>query len=309
MSGAPTPDEPTRGSRLTPLGADGLMLLAALIWGLGFIAQILGSKHLGPLSFTGLRFGLAALLLTPFVLLGRRGGWSRHDFVGGLVAGSVMALAAILQQWGMGDTTAANGGFITSTYVVIAPFFALILGHRVRWPVWLGVALVLPGLWFLSITDGYHYRGGDPFVLACAFAWAAHILLVGHWAPKVDALRFTFLQFAVTGAVGTVLGFSIERPTAEAIAHAAGALIFAAVFPTVIAFGLQTVAQRVAPPAHSAILLSFEAVFALVAGVLLLGETATQRQALGATLMFVGMLMAQVRLSSPLASPLARTPQ
>ncbi len=162
---------------------------------------------------------------------------------------------------------------------------------------WLGVALVLPGLWLLSITDEYRYRGGDPFVLACAFAWAAHILLIGHWAPKVDALRFTFLQFALTGAVGTVLGLALERPAPEAIANASGALLFAAVFPTVIAFGLQTVAQRVAPPAHSAILLSFEAVFALVAGILLLGETATGRQALGATLMFVGMLAAQVRVA------------
>jgi drug/metabolite transporter (DMT)-like permease len=305
MSGAaPADGLGHRTARLTPLGADALMLLAALIWGLGFIAQILGSKHLGPLSFTGLRFGLAALLLAPLVLQVRRGAWTRNDLVGGLIAGIVMAIAAILQQWGMGDTTAANGGFITSTYVVIAPFLAFVLGHRVRWPVWVGVALVLPGLWLLSITDGYHYRGGDPFVLACAFAWAAHILLVGHWAPKVDALRFTFLQFALTGLIGTVFGLGLERPTTDAIMNAGGALLFAAIFPTVIAFGLQTVAQRVAPPAHSAILLSFEAVVALIAGILLLGESATHRQMLGAALMFAGMLAAQMRVTprSPVPS-------
>ncbi len=132
MSGPATPDAPARRGGLTPLGADALMLLAALIWGLGFIAQILGSKHLGPLSFTGLRFGLAALILAPFVLRGLRTAWTRSDLTGGLIAGVVMAIAAVLQQWGMGDTTAGNGGFITSTYVVIAPLFALMLGHRVR---------------------------------------------------------------------------------------------------------------------------------------------------------------------------------
>lgn len=278
--------------RLTPLAADALMLLAALIWGLGFIAQILGSRDLGPLTFTGLRFGLAALLLTPIVLRSR---FTRTELVGGGVAGVVMAIAAVLQQRGMGSTTAGNGGFITSTYVVIAPFLSMIAGHRVRWPVWVGVALVLPGLWFLSIEKDFTLQPGDPYIAACAFGWATHILLIGRWADRVDALRFTFLQFAITGVVGVALGIPIERPELAAVQSASAALLFAAIFPTVIAFGLQAVAQRVAPPAHSAILLSFEALFAMIAGVVILHEQTTQTKLLGAGLMFAGMLVAQIR--------------
>jgi drug/metabolite transporter (DMT)-like permease len=280
----------TRHSWLTPLRADGIMLLAALIWGLGFIAQIIGARHLGPLSFTGFRFGLAALLLAPFLLRSRP---SRDDLVGGLSAGTVMAMGAILQQWGMGSTTAANGGFITATYVVIAPLLAVVLGQRVRWPVWCGVALVLPGLWFLSIEGDFVVRSGDPIILACAVAWAVHILLMGHWAGRVNAVNFAGVQFAVTGAAGLALGLPLEAPAAANILAASGAIAFAAIFPTVIAFTLQAIAQRVAPAAHSAILLSLEAAFAMVAGAVLLGEPVTVRKLLGAGLMLAGMLVAQ----------------
>jgi drug/metabolite transporter (DMT)-like permease len=275
---------------LTPLRADGIMLFAALIWGLGFIVQILGARHLGPLSFTGFRFGLAALMLVPFLV---RNGVSRADVVGGLVAGTVMAVAAVLQQWGMGATTAANGGFITATYVIIAPFFATVLGQHVGWPVWCGVALVLPGLWFLSIEGDYAFHAGDPFVLACAVGWACHILLIGQWASRVSLINFACIQFAVTGALGLAFGLPIERPTMENVLAAGWAIVIAAIFPTVIAFMLQSVAQRVAPAAHSAILLSFEAVFAMIAGVVLLSEDVTNRKALGAALMFAGMVVAQ----------------
>lgn len=285
-------------TRLTPLTADSLMLLAALIWGLGFIAQILGARHLGPLTFTGLRFGLGALLIVPFAFRVRPG---RNEIVGGCVGGVVLALAAILQQWGMGSTTAGNGGFITSTYVVIAPFLAILLGHRVRWPVWAGLAILLPGLWFLSIDGDFSMQPGDRWIAACAFGWAVHIHIVGHWAERVNALQFTCIQFAITGVVGTALGLAVERPTLAAVEGALGALLFAAVFPTVIAFGIQTVAQRVAPAAHSAILLSFEAVFAMLAGIAFLGEEATGRKVLGASLMFAGMIVAQWQARQPSA--------
>ena len=278
---------------LTPLSADLLMLLAALIWGLGFIAQVLGARHLGPFMFCGLRFALAALILAPLVA---RHPPSRFEWKAGLIAGSVMALGAILQQWGMGATTAANGGFITSTYVIIAPFLAVLLGQKVRWPVWCGVALVLPGLWFLSIDGDFSFHAGDPFILACAFAWAVHILLMGRFAERVNALNFTTVQFAVTGVAGLAVGIPLEEPTLEAMGAAAWAIGFAALFPTVIAFTLQVVAQRVAPPAHSAILLSLEAVFAMIGGVLFLGDHVGARKLLGAGLMLAGMLLAQVRV-------------
>jgi len=54
------------------------------------------------------------------------------------------------------------------------------------------------------------------------------------------------------------------------------------------------VAQKEAKPAHAAIILSLEAVFAALGGWLLLGEILTPRGMLGCALMFCGMLASQL---------------
>ena len=53
---------------------------------------------------------------------------------------------------------------------------------------------------------------------------------------------------------------------------------------------LQVVAQRQAPPAHAAIILSLEAVFAVIGGLMVLAETLSPRAALGCALMLLGMI-------------------
>ncbi len=269
-----------------------MMLLCALIWGVGFVAQILGAEHLGPLIFTGLRFGIGAVMLAPFVLRTR---FTREELRGGVIAGLVMAVAAVFQQWGMGATTAANGGFITSLYVVIAPLLALSFGQRVRWPVWIGVGLALPGLWLLSIQEDFAFHRGDPLVLVCAFGWAAHILIVDRWTNHVNPVRYAFLQFLITAVLAMTLGAIIERPTSEAVMEAKWALLYAGIFPVGIAFTLQMFAQRTAPATHAAIILSLEAVFAMLAGLLFLHEDLTSRKLIGAGLMLAGLLVAQLR--------------
>ena len=65
-------------------------------------------------------------------------------------------------------------------------------------------------------------------------------------------------------------------------------------FSVGVAYTLQVVAQREAHPAHAAILLSLEAVFAALGGWLLLNETLTPRGMLGCGLMLVGMLLSQL---------------
>ncbi|MDZ4755409.1 MAG: DMT family transporter [Phycisphaerae bacterium] len=281
--------------RLTPLAADGLMLLAAFIWGVGFILQKYGSELLGAFTFTGLRFLLAALLLVPFLFRGR---FTSKELTRGAICGAVMAVAAVFQQWGIKTTTVGNAGFITSMYVVIAPFIALAFGQQIRRSIWMGLALVLPGLWFLSIDSEFAVQSGDPKILACAVAWAVHILLVGRWTRDVDALRFAFLQFAITGVTATALGFTIDGPTRAQIDAAKWLIILAGIFPTCVAFTLQMIAQRTAPATHAAILLSLEAVFAMLAGVLLLSEDVTSRKLTGAALMLAGMIVAQLRPTS-----------
>ncbi|MDZ4830663.1 MAG: DMT family transporter [Phycisphaerae bacterium] len=294
----------TRG--LSPLTADVLLLLAALIWGLGFVAQRLGAQHLDPLTFTGLRFTLGAIVLLPWVLPSiSRGGFNRAHLVAGGVTGIVMAVAASFQQWGLAHTSAGNGAFITALYVVLVPLLGLLAGHRVRRVVWLAVALALVGLWFLSITHDFALERGDPIVLVCALGWAIHVVVVAKWSPSLNPIRYAFLQFAITGVSTLALGLMFGRPTLASIDAAKWAVLFGGVFPVGVAFTLQMIAQRTAPPTHTAIILSLESVFGMLAGAIFLSEVVTERKLLGASLMFAGMLLAQIRFGKPREEPLS----
>ena len=61
-----------------------------------------------------------------------------------------------------------------------------------------------------------------------------------------------------------------------------------------VAYTLQVVAQKDAPPAHASVVLSLESVFAAVAGWIILDETLSSRAIMGCLLMFAGMLIAQL---------------
>jgi drug/metabolite transporter (DMT)-like permease len=270
----------------------------------GFVAQRHGAEVFGPFGYTGIRFSLGALLLLPFVLrsappiegLDRRA--TRREYLkwGGL-AGLVMAIAAILQQAGMEETTAGHGGFITSLYVLFTPLLAILVGRAVGVEIWLACGLALWGLWLLSISpgaDGLTINRGDPLVLGCAFMWAIQILIVARASKVLEPLRFAFLQFAVTGILSLTIALAIEKPTLVQAGEAWGALLYGSVFSVCLAFVIQMVAQRVAPPTHAAIIMSLESVFGMAAGVWLLSEPLDGRKVLGASLMFAALLVAQV---------------
>ena len=61
-----------------------------------------------------------------------------------------------------------------------------------------------------------------------------------------------------------------------------------------VAYTLQVVAQKHGHPAHAAIILSLEAVFAAAGGWMILDEVLTPRELLGCLLMLTGMLASQL---------------
>ncbi|MFN9078270.1 MAG: DMT family transporter, partial [bacterium] len=203
--------------KLTTLRADLLLLTAAVIWGSGFVAQRLGSEHLGAFAFTGLRFTLGTLLLLPLLAFAP---WPTHvdratsrraTLRGGVFAGLVMLAAANAQQFGLGGTTASNGAFITSLYVVFVPFLGLFAKQRIGWPVWTGVALAGVGLLLLGMTDDYRMTPGDLWVLLCAVLWAVHVVVVGRYTKDAEPIRLSLIQLGITG-VGA-LSIALARGT------------------------------------------------------------------------------------------------
>jgi len=132
---------------------------------------------------------------------------------------------------------------------------------------------------------------GDGLVLISSVFWALHVLIIGWLAPRVPALTLNVVQFSVTAilALGAVLIW--EHIDVEKVRRALPAILYSGILAVALAFGLQTVAQKVASPTRTAVFLSMEALFAAVAGFILLNEVFTIRQSFGGALMLVGILV------------------
>lgn len=286
------------------LRANLLLLLAALIWGFSFVAQRTGMAHLGPFAFNAIRFLLGGLVLLPLVALFNRQRqrvgldivpWrDRRLLIGGAVAGLLLFAGATLQQAGIVFTTAGKAGFITSLYVVLVPLLGLLVGHRPPAAVWVGAGLAAVGLYFLTIQGGFRMAWGDLLVLVGAVVWAIHFLALGYLSPQTDTVKLSFLQFMACAALSAVAALLFETSTAADFRAALGAILYSGIISVGIGYTLQVVALGSARPADAAILLSLEAVFAVLAGWLILSEQLTSRALFGCALMLAGIVISQL---------------
>jgi drug/metabolite transporter (DMT)-like permease len=285
--------------RTQALRADILMLITAIIWGSAFIAQRAGMDNIGPFLFTGLRFTLGAITLIPVLLLLHRLSKTpiqldRPVLIGGCLMGLLLSIGINLQQVGLLFTSVTNSGFITGLYVIVVPILALLFGERTGSGTWLGASLAVIGMCLLSIGENFQVASGDWLQLAGAFAWGAHVLIVGHFASRHDPMLLSIIQFAFCAIISLALALLFEPIQPHDIAQAAPALLYGGIIAAGIGYTLQVVAQRDAIASHAAIIFSLEAVFAAFFGAWLLDEALTFRGYLGCALMFIGMLVAQL---------------
>lgn len=293
------------------LYSDALLVLTAAIWGFAFVAQRVGMDDLGPFAFNAVRYLIGALVLLPLIRWRRKAAAAAFTqdvgttgspvrpkglrrFLPFAVCGSVMFLGATLQQLGLVTTTAGNAAFVTSLYVVIVPLLGSLFGRVNHVKNYLAALVSVAGLYIITVGGGFTVAPGDLLVLAGSFFWAAHILVIDHFAPKVDSVELSAGQFAVCGALSFVAALLFEPKPFEGILSAAVPLLYGGLFSCGVAFTLQIVAQRSAPPAHASILLAFEGLFGAIGGVLLLGEPATLRLFAGGGLMLIAAIYSQL---------------
>jgi drug/metabolite transporter (DMT)-like permease len=293
-----------RGQR-KDLGASGLLLLAAAIWGFGFVAQRVGMAHVGPLLFNGVRFLLGGLVLVPILLLRRAPRPSRDPraVLGLLASGLVLALAANLQQFGLVSTEAGKAGFITGLYVVFVPIFGILRGQRIAWSTAVAVPLSVAGLYLLSIAGPLGMTSGDLWILLGALVWAVHVQLIGWLVERRDAIEIAWVQFSICGLVSLLGSLFFERISVAGLAAASGAIAYSGVLSVGVAFTLQVMGQRRVAPSRAGVLLSLEAAFAILGGWMVLGEHLSTRALVGCGLMLAAMVLAQVRSSVRESAP------
>jgi drug/metabolite transporter (DMT)-like permease len=301
-------------SRVSTVRSDLILLLAAVIWGFAFVAQRMGMDFIGPFLFNAIRFAMGAGVLVVVVKVreawGHRSGGAgkkgsgehllptadrRPPAVYGVLLGVILFAGASLQQAGIVHTTAGNAGFITGLYVILVPVLGIFSGQKAGLNLWGGAIIATVGLYFLSVTESLTISKGDVLVLIGAVFWAVHVLYTGWLSPRTSALRLAITQFATCSLLSLFSALIFESNTFEGIYNAAIPLLYGGFLSVGVAFTLQIVGQKKAPPAHAAIILSLEAVFAVIGGVMILSETMSERKWMGCAMMLAGMLLAQLQ--------------
>lgn len=284
-------------------------ILAAVIWGLSFVAQKSGAS-LGTFTFNGLRTVLGGLVLLPFVPLfhsaqnkkakpGNKTGFNfKNTAFCGTVCGIVLFVASNLQQHAFNfDITAGKVGFITALYMILVPLAGLFSGRKIRLNVWIALALGITGLYFLCIKKGDFTIGrGEIFSILCAVMFAAHILTVDRFCNEVEPVALSCTQFLVAGIISVICMFIFEKPDFEAVLAHLPELLYAGIASTGIAFTLQVFGQKYTEPAVASLLMCLESVFSAIFGKIILHDVMGARAVIGCVIMFAGVILSQLDL-------------
>jgi drug/metabolite transporter (DMT)-like permease len=287
-----------------------LLIGVVLVWGCTFPLVKSALNDISPLLFNLLRMTLAALVLLLINFKELRG-LTRTELRRCLTAGLFLALGYSFQTAGLAHTTPSKSAFLTGLVVVIVPILNLIPGvapptsPRPNTIVFLGAILAFIGLILLTSTpgtgaallSGMHL--GEWLTLLCAIAFAAHLLTLAHAAPQLSARRLGTLQIAFA-AIFMLLALPLGgRPAFHLTPTAILALAITALFATAAAFTIQSWAQQLLPATHIALILTLEPVFAALTSLLFFHERFGPRELLGAALILAGILLAELRSSSP----------
>ena len=280
--------------------ADFTLLFVSIVWGSAFVAQRVAGQMGSVYLFNGARYLLAALVVLPFVLRARRAEGSvsalrRDQYKWMFIAGFFLFMGSALQQAGLIYTTAGNAGFITSLYVVLVPIVLfLIWRERFHWLAIFAVGLAGVGAFLLSTGGRFEVQRGDALELAGVLFWTLHVIILGKYAARFEAMSFSVGQLVVCGLLNLGVGMIVE-PVMSFNGPLLFAIVYTAVFSLGLCYTLQIWAQKHTPPADAALILSLESVFAVLSGWVLLGERLTVIQASGCVLIFTAVLLSQFK--------------
>jgi drug/metabolite transporter (DMT)-like permease len=284
---------------MTRLQANLVLLLAAAIWGGGFVAQSTAMAKIGPFWFVGLRFAIAAIAVLPFAVMEARKSAhpvSTREWLFFATVGMALFGGAITQQVGLLTTTVTNSSFLTGLYVVFVPVISVVALRRYpHWIIWPGAGMSLTGIFLLSGGQLGNLTQGDLLSIVCAFFWGIQIILAGLFVTATGRpLALSLVQFAVCSLCCLVIAPFVEPISIEAIRSAGREILYVGVISSGLAFVLQVIGQRYTTAPQAAIFLSSEALFGGLLGALLLGELLPLAGYLGCAIIFSAMIMVEI---------------
>ncbi|PIC88379.1 EamA family transporter [Sporosarcina sp. P21c] len=271
------------------------LTFTAIIWGSGFVMSALALEYYTPYQILAVRFIIGALLLS-IVFHKRLLRVDKSVLWKGALLGVFLYGAFALQTVGLQFTTPSKNAFLTGVNVVMVPLIAFILYKRkLDTFEWFGAVLALIGVAVLSLQWSTTINIGDVLTLGCAVMFAFHILYTARFVRTEDAILLTLLQMVVAAGISSVTVIGMGETSFSMEPKGVSSVLYLAVFSTTLAFLMQTVGQKHLSETKAAIILSTESVWGMIFSVALAYELLTFRMFLGALIIFIAILLSEVR--------------
>jgi drug/metabolite transporter (DMT)-like permease len=286
------------------LRASIMLFITAIIWGLAFVAQAAGMEHLGPYTFTVSRSFVACIFLLITHIIFKKSKIINYDdnyslkrtVKGGMICGVVFTLAINLQQIGLIYTTTGKAGFITALYIVFIPIIGLFFGKKPDFKIILCIIVAMAGTYIMSIKGEFKINRGDIEVLLSAFMFAVHMMLMSRFSNNTNSIIFSLVQFFVCGLLSLIIATFKETIDMNMILKSYVTILYVGILSSGVGFTIQIMALKDLDTVIASMISSLESVFGAVFGWIILGQVMNEREILGASLIFVATLVAQVPL-------------
>ena len=278
-----------------------LMLLATFIWGTAFVSQTTGMGAIGPFTFSFARFFFATLTVLPLAFFLEYSNFkkifsNKKLVILSLSTGFVLFLGMGLQQYALQISQISNVAFLTALYVPIVGIISrFIFKTQLHWIIWIAVLLCLYGSYLLASNQNIEIQKSDSLIFLAAFCFALHIIFIDVFMKKINS-PFTFgcTQYLIVFILSLFIAIIFENPTIENISIEWFEILYTGILSAGIGYTLQIIAQHKASPTPAAIILSMEAVFAALAGWILINQTLDTNKVLGCVAIFAGVLIVQL---------------
>lgn len=292
-----------------------LLVICTALWGFAFVMQKGAMQHMGPLTFSGVRYFLGALLVTPLAIAEYRrqrskiGALTRNQWIRIGILSLAFFFGVWLQQQALLTATVTNAGFLTSLYVIFTPLVTYLLVRARPHPIiYLGAPIALFGIYLLTGARLDNFTLGDAELVVCAVFWAIQVSMLGALVKQTGMpITVSVINFYAIALFAGLGAFALETPSLAGISGGWIEILYSGVFSTAIAFSLQAVGQQYVPSSNAAIILSSESLFAALGGALFLGERLPPVGYVGAALIFGAILLVEaipaLRARSATSSP------
>lgn len=306
--------------KLPHLYSNFALFLTAFILGLSFVAQKAGMEYVGPFTFNTVRNFLGGLSLLPIIFIAKIYASKKYQLSdekiksrnkllvkGGIICGILFFLALSVNQYCMIYAPAGKAGFITAMYIIFVPLISVFFFKRkLRKNVILSVILAVCGLYFLCFKEGINFQLCDLGLLVSSLLFTFHLFAVGYYSHRISSIKLSCVQFFTAGILSLILMLMLETVSVDIIIACAKPLLFSGVIVTGVAYTLQVYGQKHTPPVLASLILSLESVFAVLGGMVILGETLTLKEGLGCVIMITAIILSQLRFSSAAVKRLKR---